>query len=435
MNEKKLMMQYSALQGCYWMLFGTVYSFATVYLLARGFDSTGIGICIAVGNICGVILQPVFAGMADRSSRITVQKLTAILAGLTLLALLLQYAVPDRILPVAALFIIADALLQVLQPLVNSVSVYYINRGVNVDFGIARGIGSLCYAIISSVLGALIARSGSSIILAVGSILLAVMIILLCRMPVYKGAYTSAAKADAKLSPDEKTEADAAQAAGGEGAGAVSSAGKPDAEASGGTGRTVKAPGGFIRRYPYVCIASIGLTLLMMNHNMQNSYQIQIITPLGGDSVALGNTLAIAAVMELPTMFLFSRMVKRISSSRLVMLSGVFFFAKAVAYLFCGNMTQMYAAQVLQMGAFALYIPATVYYVNEVMDPQDTFRGQALMAGTSTLGGVFGSLIGGLLIDYLNVRMMLIFGTIIAFIGMLTVFWAAPKAKGAPGKC
>lgn len=133
-------------------------------------------------------------------------------------------------------------------------------------------------------------------------------------------------------------------------------------------------------------------------------------------------------------MFLFSRLVKRISSSRLVMLCGVFFFVKSLVYLFCGNMMQMYAAQVLQMGAFALYIPSSVYYVNEVMAPQDTFKGQAIMAGTSTLGGVFGSLLGGLIIDYLNVRLMLIFGTIIAFVGMLTVFWAAPKTKGAPGK-
>ncbi len=398
MNEKKLMVQYSVLQGCYWMLFGTIYSFSTVYLLVRGFSSAWIGICIAVGNVCGVIMQPIFAGIADHSRKLTVQRLTALLSALLFLTLVMQYFTPDLILPVAILFVFTDALLQVLQPLVNSVSFYYINRGINVDFGIARGIGSLAYAVISSLLGMLIAQTGSRIILAVGGVLLAVMICLLQRMPVLT---------------------DRCPAAG---------AGMQNAD-------DVPAADGFIRRYPYVCIASAGLTLLMLNHNMQNSYLIQIITPLGGDSVSLGNTLAIAAVMELPTMFLFSRLVKRISSSHLVMLSGAFFFAKAVAYLVCGNMLQMYAAQVLQMGAFALYIPATVYYVNEVMEPQDTFRGQALMAGTSTLGGVFGSLIGGLLIDYLNVHFMLIFGTIMAFIGMVTVFWATPKTKGAPVKC
>ena len=52
-----------------------------------------------------------------------------------------------------------------LQPLVNSVSIYYINRGVNVDFGIARGIGSLLYAVCSSILGALVAQTGSRVVL------------------------------------------------------------------------------------------------------------------------------------------------------------------------------------------------------------------------------------------------------------------------------
>ena len=410
MNKKKLMVQYSALQGCYWMLFGAVYSFSTVYLLARGFTSAQIGICIAVGNVCGVILQPAFAGIADRSEKLTIHKLTTLLAALMLFTVALQYFTPDILWPVAILFVCTNALLQVLQPLVNSVSIYYINRGVNVDFGIARGIGSLLYAVCSSILGALVAQIGSRVVLVAAGILLAVMIIVLQRMPVMADKYAGAGNADGTRGAEaEKTE--------------------PSAQ-----GPAKKTPDGFLRRYPYVCVVSVGLTMLMLDHNMLNSYLIQIITPLGGDSVALGNTLAIAAVMELPTMFLFSRLVKRISSSRLVMLCGVFFFVKSLVYLFCGNMMQMYVAQVLQMGAFALYIPSSVYYVNEVMAPQDTFKGQAIMAGTSTLGGVFGSLLGGLIIDYLNVRLMLIFGTIIAFVGMLTVFWAAPKTKGAPGK-
>ena len=52
------------------------------------------------------------------------------------------------------------------------------------------------------------------------------------------------------------------------------------------------------------------------------------------------------------------------------------------------------------MGAFALYIPASVYYVNETMAPRDKFKGQAVMTATNTLGGVIGSLLGGFLLDH-----------------------------------
>lgn len=389
------MLQYSALQGGYWMLFGTIYGFATVYLLSRGFGSAQIGACVAAGNIIGVILQPVLAGAADRSGKITVHRLTAILAALMFAALGMQCLVPDEILPVAVLFVLGDALLQILQPMVNSVSVYYINRGIAVDFGIARGIGSLAYAVAAAVLGTLIAQTGSKIVLVMGMVLLAVIIAVLYKMPVFESC------APKKKKQETKQE---------------------------------QRKGGFLKRYPYVMIASVGLTLLLLNHNMENNYLIQIITPLGGDSVSLGTTLSVAAVLEIPAMFLFTRMVRRIPSEKLVIISGVFFFAKAAAYLFCGNMAQMYLSQILQMGAFALYIPSTVYYVNEVMEPEDKFKGQAIMAGTSTLGGVFGSLLGGLLIDYLNVRYLLLFGTILAFTGMVTVFWAVPKTKATRGK-
>jgi PPP family 3-phenylpropionic acid transporter len=65
------------------------------------------------------------------------------------------------------------------------------------------------------------------------------------------------------------------------------------------------------------------------------------------------------------------------------------------------------------------------------MDEQDKFKGQAVMTGTSTLGGVFGSLMGGFLIDYAGVRAMILAGVILAAVGCLTVcMFVARKDRG-----
>ena len=64
LNRTKLMLQYCVLQGSYWASFCVLYAFATVFLLSRGFESSMIGVIIAVGNILGVILQPVVASIA-----------------------------------------------------------------------------------------------------------------------------------------------------------------------------------------------------------------------------------------------------------------------------------------------------------------------------------------------------------------------------------
>ena len=81
------------------------------------------------------------------------------------------------------IFLLTDTLLQVIQPLINSVSVYYVNQGVNVDFGAARGIGSLSYALASYLLGGLVENYGCSMILFAGILMVLVICITVFSMP------------------------------------------------------------------------------------------------------------------------------------------------------------------------------------------------------------------------------------------------------------
>ena len=148
---------------------------------------------------------------------------------------------------------------------------------------------------------------------------------------------------------------------------------------------------------------------------------IQIITNVGGTSADLGRLLAIAAITEIPVMFLFSLILKHVKSSVLLIISGIFFALKAFGYFAAGNIALMTVAAVMQMGSFALYIPASVYYVNEVMEEQDKFKGQALMTGTNTLGGMIGSLLGGFLIDHAGVVVMNLAGLIMAVSGAVLI--------------
>ena len=123
-------------------------------------------------------------------------------------------------------------------------------------------------------------------------------------------------------------------------------------------------------------------------------------------------------------MLLFTMLKKRFSSSRLFVLSGFFFAVKAGAYLLAQTVPQFLIAQIFQMGAFALYIPASVYYVNETMAPRDKFKGQAVMTATNTLGGVIGSLLGGFLLDHSGVSPLLISGFALSAAGAVLLFFA-----------
>ena len=43
-----LTIKYAALQGNYWMLFGSVFTFIAVFLLSRGFSAGGVGVLMAL---------------------------------------------------------------------------------------------------------------------------------------------------------------------------------------------------------------------------------------------------------------------------------------------------------------------------------------------------------------------------------------------------
>ena len=390
LNTRKLMMQYCILQGSYWASFCVIYAFATVFLLSRGFESSMIGVIIAAGNILGVVLQPMVASIADRSEKISLHKLTAILSVIMILLLVLLYFVPNGLLAVAVLFLLTDTFLQVIQPLINSVSVYYVNQGVSVDFGSARGIGSLSYAAVSYVLGIVVEKFGTRSILMAGILVALVLLVTVLSMPVLS---SSAASRPKEKEPEQND-----------------------------AGLLV-----FAGRYKNFMLTLAGITLLFTFHNMNNAYLIKVIENVGGTSADMGRMLSIAAVTELPVMFLFSRISKHFKSSTLLMVSGAFFAIRAAGFMLAGNVMTMYLAAMLQIGSFALYIPSSVYYVNETMLDQDKFKGQAVMTATNTLGGVFGSLLGGFLIDNAGVGTMNTVCFAMAAVGAVLVFLFAGR--------
>lgn len=390
LNTRKLMIQYCILQGSYWASFCVIYAFATVFLLSRGFESSMIGVIIAAGNILGVILQPMVASIADRSEKISLHKLTAMLSVIMILLLVLLYFVPNGLLAVAVLFLLTDTFLQVIQPLINSVSVYYVNQGVSVDFGSARGIGSLSYAAASYILGIVVEKFGTRSILMTGILVALVLLVTVLSMPVLSSSAAS------RLGEKEPEQNDA--------------------------GLII-----FAGRYKNFMLTLAGITLLFTFHNMNNAYLIKVIENVGGTSADMGRMLSIAAVTELPVMFLFSRISKHFKSSTLLMVSSAFFSIRAAGFMLAGNVMTMYLAAMLQIGSFALYIPSSVYYVNETMLDQDKFKGQAVMTATNTLGGVFGSLFGGFLIDNAGVGAMNTVCFAMAAAGAVLVFLFAGR--------
>lgn len=396
---KKITLQYCIEQCGYWGAACALYGFATTFLLQRGFQISQAGILLAMGNIIGVVLQPVLAGVAD-SGRISVHRLLQCLLGIVILLMAALLAVPGSLHLTALLFVGADAGLWGAKLLSNSLCIYYINRGIAIDFGMPRSAGSVCYALSAAILGRLIGVLGENVIMLCGIAFLALAFLIATVMPVYPEQSDAAGAGPGELRQENEEAAE------------MGSENKFDLR------DTIL----FLREYKNFALIMAGIVLLYIFHNMLGNYLIQIVRSLGGDAAEQGIAITIAAVVEFPTMFLFSWIHKRVKTGTLLLTAAAAYVARAVFCLCLGSIGQLYLAQTLQMFTFALLVPTSVYFVNETMEKKDAYKGQAVMSATETLGGVLGSLLGGFLIDFAGLEAMLLAGAGMTAAGTAIVY-------------
>lgn len=390
--------RYSCIQFFFWIVFVTLANFASVFLLNTGFTNTQIGIIIALAGVVSALLQPTVASYADKNSSPSLKKICIFisLVALVLSAFLLFYT--RSLLCTGIFYGSCFVLIQLLTPMVNSLGMESLNQGKKLNFGIGRGMGSLSAAVIASTLGILVDRLGIRAIPASISIGLLLFLFSLWIFPFRK------------VSKEHQQNLTAAE----------------------------KAPGSgalyFFRKYKKFTIVLLGSIMVYVSHVLINSFAYQVIVEKGGSSTDMGIAMALAAIIELPTMFLFGYMQKKIRCDIWFRNCGIFFALKTLFSLLAPNMTVYYIIQIFQAFGWALISVSSVYYVNSIMEPQDVIKGQAYFTMTYTIGTVLGALLGGWLIDLAGVSAMLIFGTAAASIGAVLMLFATEKPAEAASR-
>ena len=147
--------RYAVLQSSYWLTLCAIVPFASVFLLGYGFTSAQVGLIMAWANLLAMFVQPMVGAFADRSRKVFLGQIMAAFAGLGVLLAAGMLLLPLPKLLLGGMFLLAVAAVMINQPLVNAICIYYTDRGVDINFGVARGIGSGGYPLTSGLLGML----------------------------------------------------------------------------------------------------------------------------------------------------------------------------------------------------------------------------------------------------------------------------------------
>ena len=134
--------------------------FVMAYLLDAGCSSSEIGFLSAGFAVITAILQPMLGRLSDRSLFFDWKKQLLVLsvgvAFTALLALFFHTKIASAIL--FGLFMVG---VNCMNPFVFASPFYYERRGIKIDFGRIRALGSVSYALTSYIMGVLIHRFGN----------------------------------------------------------------------------------------------------------------------------------------------------------------------------------------------------------------------------------------------------------------------------------
>ena len=384
---KKVNLQFAAVQSSYWMTFFPISGFAVVLLQSKNFTGSEIGVILSLQYAASIFAQPLISSFSSRNPHIALKNIviTMLLIGAGISSIL--FFLPHLFLPAILIFMIIGMTEMSTPAFLNAIAMQITNSGVKLNYGVARGLGSLSFALLGVGLGKLVDLAGTNTIIPVFILTVLIACFFLSRL------YAPAPKespedGDAILTVMPQTSIWTFL-------------------------RSNKAYTGF-------CVAS---GLIFASHACINTFLPNIMDALGGTAADQGITRSIAAAFEIPIMFAYSFVARRISSNKLLIISAFSFFLKALATMLVPGVAFMFMIQIFQLSGFGLYTTAAVHYSDKAVSDVDRVRSQAIsMVAGIGIGNVIGNLGGGIMIDRWGIHGLLLAACALSFTGFVVMF-------------
>ncbi len=386
------------------MIYGITGSFASVFMLAKGYDNMHIGITLAAANLLALGLQPFVADHMDKAKGIRIIDASVWMTMLMMLTGVGYFVFTGGSFMLAAAIVAILAIHALLQPLLNSLAFRLSESGTNVNFGIGRAGGSLGFSVIVGVLGTLVEKKGEMSVAVCAEAACALLIALLF---LTKYSFT-------KMKQQNDIEI------------AEHSGGNPDTAEEDDERIDLKA---FIRRNKYFFIMNLGISGLLFSNAILSNYMPQIAGGVGGTTEQTGRILSLMALLEMPTMIFIGTIKKHFQSRTLIKIASIGFTGKIVVCWLAGSVGVLFAAQAFQLVAFALMMPAMVYYVNEIMSPGEAVKGQSLFTMMFTFSTIIASFAGGWILDASGPKVLTFAAALVTAAGAAVVFMSINKVE------
>lgn len=384
-SDKKLNIHYSIILALYWMIFAVSSIYIVPLLRQKGFDNSQIGILISVRSIAAIVVSPIIAVFSDRHPQFQIKNILMILLTVNIINMcIFQYVKLNYVMTVVV-FVILGATTNTMPPLHSCIAVKFNENGRHLVYSIGRGMGSISYALISLLLGKIIVDGNYSISLNIQVLLEGISLLCIMCFPAYEVQKSTVSR----------------------------------------TTNQAHGISWILKKHPDFSVFLISSVLVFVGYSMCNSFMVDIITSKGGSDADMGISCFILGASELPTAILFPKLKVKFGAKRLLEVSAVFALLKMVCLYLSPNVLCIFFSQTIQMLGNGMYWPASVHYVRERIDGEDQAKGQSLTNMASVnIGAVLGSSVSGMLLCHFDINVVILFGCVCSFIGVVLMFAA-----------
>lgn len=365
--DKKIQIRYNLLQILFWIVSCSVSGYVAIYLKAKGLDNTQIGLVTGISCVLIMFLSPMVSSLLQKNTDLTIPTLvTRILLCTTVLFLGVSYlTLPAIVLMVLYVIIISGYLSCV--PLVSTVAMNYIERGYDVNFGLARGMGSVSYAISAVVLSYCVELFDPNVLSVIHAVAVGLLLVLINTFPDYQ---------------EEKKESQSQ------------------------TGSILT----IITKYKLLFVILLGWAFTFSAATTLSTYLINVVENLGGNTTIYGFAIFAMASSELPAMAVTRKLMRKYNTMTLIIVAGLAYLIRNVLIAIAPSLLFVFIGVIFQSFSYGLLTSMITYYVTDTCEKEDQIMGQTLIGIMTTgLGSMSGNVLGGILQDAFGLQAMLTF--------------------------
>lgn len=389
--NKEISIKYCFLQGMYWTLAAVAMAYTTPLLEAKGFTEIEIGYLSAVKYLSVIVFQMIIGTFADKHSRTIPVKY--IIIGLTVLGIIFAalFWNTGHNMPMATVsLVVFGATINCASPLVDSLSIQYMNHGVKLNYTVSRAWGSVCWAVFCVVVGVISDKLGTNNILLfqiVGSVFFIISAGIMNPIDYNKKPIEDISNQKEK-SKSQK----------------------------------IHSNWYLIKNFPKYTLFLMGMVLMFAAYNMNTTFLVNVVENLGGNHFHYGMAQFVLSMAEVPVALIFYRIRGRISIDRLMLICSIFALFRAMATTFAPNVPLLILSQGFEILGFGIYYAGAVFYVMDYLPVNDSVKGTALinLAGMG-LGDMTGSLLCGFLKENFGLHNLMLDSIYVAVLSVVVM--------------